>query len=92
MSETASGSKFVYLPAIFHPVPLAYPCNISYVDENGVTQTHISMGMSLRDYFAAQALAGILASPQLITTKPAPELALNCYAIADAMLAERAKS
>lgn len=48
-------------------------------------------GMSLRDYFAAHALSGILASPHLTVTKPAPELAINCYAIADAMLAERAK-
>ena len=51
----------------------------------------LSGGMSLRDYFAGQALAGITASPNLDRSKPAPELARNCYSIADAMLDERAK-
>lgn len=53
-------------------------------------------GMTLRDWFAGQALAGMLANPN--TTGPAsPASALPSavatfsYAIADAMLAERAK-
>ena len=62
-------------------------------------------GMSLRDYFAAEVMAGVasavLTNPDAaegfttnakeasITTQRA--LAVYCYAIADAMLAERAK-
>ena len=44
-------------------------------------------GMSLRDYFAGQALAGLLASsPGLIDDRV---MAFNAYAIADAMIAAR---
>lgn len=50
-------------------------------------------GMTLRDYFAAQALTGCLANidrshANLPTNK---ELADEAYALADAMLAERGK-
>ena len=47
-------------------------------------------GMSLRDWFAGQALAGMLACPDTdpITTKM---FASDAYLYADAMLAERAK-
>lgn len=59
-------------------------------------------GMSLRDYFAAQALAGWLADNALVRilgSQPNPEdflaarttLAQNCYHMADAMLKERDK-
>ncbi|PWL18992.1 hypothetical protein DKP76_06995 [Falsochrobactrum shanghaiense] len=40
-------------------------------------------GMSLRDYFAGQALAG------WPVTDHGPDLASKCYALADAMLAAR---
>lgn len=47
-------------------------------------------GMTLRDYFAGQALQGLLASPN---TRNANnffnEIADDCYATADAMLAAR---
>lgn len=47
-------------------------------------------GMSLRDYFAGQALAGLLASsPRRIDDKVA---AFGAYAIADAMIAARDRS
>jgi hypothetical protein len=60
-------------------------------------------GMTLRDWFAGQALAGLLASPFPIydrTTRAPLEnadhspalLAFGAYHLADAMLAERAKS
>ena len=44
-------------------------------------------GMSLRDYFAGQALSGICASGPII--EPAETCAYAAYAMADAMLAER---
>lgn len=48
-----------------------------------------SPGMSLRDWFAGQALAGLLADP---ATSPDHSLVARvCYNYADAMLAARAK-
>ena len=47
-------------------------------------------GMTLRDYFAAKAMQGML-SGKLINTKTAV-IAQDCYAMADAMLAVREAS
>ena len=51
-------------------------------------------GMSLRDYFAGQALAGMVSNLDGPRVKRDPEgllrsLPPTCYALADAMLAER---
>jgi len=46
-------------------------------------------GMTLRDYFAAKALAGMLADPKLMGRPQ--EFAERSYALADAMILERAK-
>lgn len=66
--------------------PVAYYADVSYP------------GMSLRDWFAGQALAGMIANPntpdQLIGsgwTGSKNMLAEYAYAAADAMLAERSK-
>jgi len=45
-------------------------------------------GMTLRDYFAAQALSGMLADPAT-DVLPWAALAGDAYKVADAMLAER---
>ena len=60
----------------------AFPC----YDDNGEQIE----GMSLRDYFAAKALQGLMASP----SDPASlEIAAEwSYKVADAMLAERTRS
>ena len=47
-------------------------------------------GMTLRDYFAAKAMQGKMACPYK-TQSGADVYARDSYAIADAMLAERAK-
>ena len=47
-------------------------------------------GMTLRDYFAAKAMQGML-SGKLINTKTAV-IAQDCYAMADAMLKARVAS
>lgn len=46
-------------------------------------------GMSLRDYFAAQALTGLLSDNRIVDTPQS--FAARAYEVADAMLAERAK-
>jgi hypothetical protein len=49
-------------------------------------------GMSLRDWFAGQALTGEMATwPDACPEDYAGMIARRCYAIADAMLAEREK-
>ena len=65
------------------------------IAENGLG--HVSDGMSLRDWFAGQALGGVIASgdflsPEgLFTGKGDEVMARAAYMIADAMLAERLK-
>ena len=46
-------------------------------------------GMTLRDYFAAKAMQGFLASPLLKTESGADAMARNAYRVADAMMEER---
>lgn len=64
----------------------AFPCDVF----DGKKHT-TAAGMSLRDYFAAKAMAGWLASygsdnPHPATTGHAEVVAANAYAMADAML------
>lgn len=60
----------------------AFPYAFQFENEGGV-----SLGMSLRDYFAAKALTGIMADQNMIA--PNGEIAIACYAIADAMMEAR---
>lgn len=46
-------------------------------------------GMTLRDYFAGQALSGLLSDPNYGAS--AEDAANYCYRMADGLLAERAK-
>lgn len=50
----------------------------------------VSAGMSLRDWFAGQALSGMVACATLHATNA--EHAAIAYSLADSMLAERAKA
>lgn len=45
-------------------------------------------GMSMRDWFAGQVLAGYLANAEIASANPAT-MARDAYTIADAMIAER---
>lgn len=66
-----------------------------------VSRPHALSGMSLRDYFAGQALAGLLARSTMdvphcegcrpVADDPGEHYADIAYRYADAMLAERAK-
>ncbi len=53
-------------------------------------QYQASVGMTLRDWFAGQALVGILADGAMVR-KPPSDIAKMAYVFADAMLAEREK-
>jgi hypothetical protein len=50
---------------------------------------HITGGMTLRDYFAAKALAGICANTDNRAYKSQADFAVVAYVLADAMLKER---
>lgn len=73
--------------------PQAYPCLDSSCGELSMRDP----GMTLRDYFAGQALAGIVAAVMgTRDTNTTPDnfnaaIALGAYQLADAMLAERSK-
>ena len=76
--------------------PPAFPFNEegeSSFSGQRVVQTH--PGMELRDWFAGQALAGMLANGQGPNTHwlngPSSDVASHAYDIANAMLAERTK-
>ena len=56
----------------------------------GPSNWHVE-GMSLRDYFAGQALAGLMAMPSLDLKANNAQLAGVAYSLADAMIAERDK-
>jgi hypothetical protein len=67
----------------------AFPHTNPNYDGNWDKRTHIE-GMSLRDYFAAKALAGLLADPN-VNTPITASISAACYRYADAMLEARKK-
>lgn len=52
----------------------------------------VDLGMTLRDYFAAAALTGIIAQLPLSERPNSKAYAAHAYVFADSMLAEREKS
>ena len=78
----------------------AFPHTVKYKDishikpgEIGIAQDVeiTSAGMTLRDYFAAKAMQGLLASGHYEGKVELMPLAFSAYAVASAMLAEREK-
>jgi len=68
----------------------AFPCEYNMTTESGASRPcSPGYGISLRDYFAAAALQGLLACPN--TYGDHAGLAGMAYQYADAMLAEREK-
>lgn len=50
------------------------------------------MGMTLRDYFAAKAMQGMLASDIQCGPEQVPIIVASAYMMADAMMKERSKT
>ena len=62
----------------------AFPVTVAFKDYQGQSLQVVSHGMSLRDWFAGQALAGMVVDPVTYDG-----LAEEAYRLADAMLAAR---
>ncbi len=66
--------------------PPAFPVQSVYIED----QETNSRGMTLRDYFAAKAMQGLLRQyPDHLMNSPANEVACDAYSMADAMLKAR---
>jgi len=61
-------------------------------DDDIETERHIYLGMTLRDYFAAKAMVGILANDRNPGPEKVPAIVASAYILADAMLIQREKS
>lgn len=89
------GSAFPALNFAFPALNFVVPKNLS---DEGVQRLGETQGMSLRDYFAAKAMQGILAGPCAapflrdgVPVKEWGDVPQQAYEIADIMLAEREK-
>lgn len=70
----------------------AFPQNTSYIAPNGATGNYGPQGgMTLRDYFAAKAMEGLL-STEYYRGMPHRFVAEEAYRAADEMLIERNKN
>lgn len=76
----------------------AFPFSREWTDVSGNHNREECDGMTLRDYFAAKALMGMLASPELLQVVTSSQvaggnvferMALKSYDIADAMIKAR---
>ena len=65
------------------------PAFPSVVPGTAATAPRPIRGMTLRDWFAGQALAGHIAADQAIHPSQMPNIAELCYDMADAMLTVR---
>ena len=65
----------------------AFP-QVDIKDSYGMLVPYLQRGMTLRDYFAAKAMQGLVGAPQSF---PRATIAEHAYQMADAMLAEREK-
>lgn len=73
----------------------AFPINYQFERNDGSTEIQRWEGISLRDYFAAKAMQGLLASPfyskKFIEGNGWRDVSECAYKTADAMIAERSK-
>jgi hypothetical protein len=67
----------------------AFPAEYFYDQETGYERMP-AVGMTLRDYFAAKAMAAAMTNPHL-NDKSSADIAMGSYRIADAMLEARNK-
>ncbi len=71
----------------------AFPVAFQHEHSDGLTHTQEWAGMTLRDYFAGQAIIGIMSDPGMRpdTVSEFNHMAMRMYQVADAMLKAREK-
>ena len=69
--------------------PQAFPLEFTEEVRNGIKRTGYQQGMTLRDYFAGQALVGHCANQHNEPNNDNYNLARESYRLADSMLKER---
>ena len=69
----------------------AFPGTTSQPNERGVYYPVHHQGMSLRDWFAGQALSGLVGKPERVNSESMRECVDVAYWVADAMLEYRSK-
>jgi len=69
----------------------AFPTVVDRMDETSFYKEHIP-GMSLRDYFAAQALQGMLANDNMDRSVTRKFTSVSAYRFADAMMKARGEN
>lgn len=67
----------------------AFPSRIMYRDSQGIDHEIVNMGMSLRDWFAGQALSGLIGHVDKFGVDAPAVAAEAAYEAADAMMAAR---
>ncbi len=67
----------------------AFPCEMLGVDRLGVTHRMPGQGMTLRDYFAAKAMQGLMSCSKWNDHVRPDSIAEEAYIMADAMLKAR---
>jgi len=74
------------------PNPQAFACPASEVEDQSQSDKvfyNSQAGMSLRDYFAGQAISSMVGSELFASVKEVDEMSYLAYGIADAMLKTR---
>jgi hypothetical protein len=71
--------------------PVVFTDQVYGKDGESSTDTYSAGGMTLRDWFAGQALAGLIGHPTTFGCTGDSTIAEMAYKLADAMLLERAK-
>lgn len=73
--------------SITNPGGPAFPLHPDMASRLGCFSSESDAGMTLRDYFAAKAMQGLLSDPSIRATEV--EFAVRAYSLADAMLKAR---
>ena len=69
----------------------AFPTDHGWYDGEDVWRHNLYGGMTLRDWFAGQALSGLLACSSLVRSEVGTSITKNAYAYADGMIKELEK-
>jgi hypothetical protein len=76
---------------IENPPVFPDPMRGTNLDVNSHSKEEFTLGISLRDYFAAKVLQGILSDPKRMPVLEYVEICRHAYIVADTMLKQRSQ-